>query len=67
MSFYTAEIGNIPQEAVRMLVRVANQQGRLGRRVNLYWRPCSSAAGAPEGSVIIEDVTPRLASEPDDI
>lgn len=54
---------DIPDEAVRMMVREANRQGREGRKVRIQWIPPASGACDHRGGMFVEDITPQILEQ----
>jgi hypothetical protein len=51
-------MSNIPEEAVSMMIREANRNGLLGKKVKIWWLPPSSGTEDFRGSMVVEDITP---------
>lgn len=56
---------NIPEEAVAMMLRVANREGLNGNQVRIYWVPPDSGTQDFRGNMVIEYREEQSGSEND--
>ena len=55
---------NIPLAAFNAAVQIANDQGLLGKRVNLVWVPPQTASQSEMGVFIVREKPHRSAADP---
>ena len=53
----------IPDEVVRRIAHIANQQGLRGKKVSVQWVPPQKMTDDYMGSVVVIDQTPESATD----